>query len=33
VDSLFELVIPGQNEELLRGLEGAAEGSPTPNPT
>ena len=33
VDSLFELVIPGQNEELLRGLEGAAEGSPAPNPT
>lgn len=33
VDSLFELVIPGQNEELLRGLEGAAEGSPAPNPS
>lgn len=33
VDSLFELVIPGENEELLRGLEGAAGGSPAPNPS
>ncbi len=24
VDSLFELVIPGDNENLLKGLEGAA---------
>ncbi len=28
VDSLFEMVIPGGNEDLLVGLEGAAENSP-----
>jgi hypothetical protein len=24
VDSIFEMVIPGENEALLKGLEGAA---------
>jgi hypothetical protein len=29
VESTFEMVIPGKNEDLLNGLEGTARSSPT----